>query len=118
VLIGLVSYIAGWVARALAITQFFGWAAFIILGTGIVLAIGHTYSNSGLLISWLLLFWPIAGLVAFIVSRNTGAGRSVSMTEIIVSGGTWGAMSALAVGSFVFAIVRTIRWIQMGSVVK
>lgn len=91
VVVGLVSFSAGIVVSSIGRPGVYSLIAYGMFGCGLVLAAAHTDHNSGLLVSWLLLFWPTAGVFAywaFAADMKRPRGKQPLLTEIVLSGYT------------------------------
>lgn len=70
VICGVLVFGTGWVLDALGQFEVFSIVVIGALGLTVAIAAAHTYENSGLVVSWMLFFWPTAGAAAFATYRH------------------------------------------------
>lgn len=115
VILGVLGFGAGWLSTVLGMRSLYGQAVFGLLGTAIVLAAVHAYENGGLLVSWLLLFCPPAGVIAFGASASpVGARGKRPLFGDIFLGWSWAVIAAVIGGTAVFTVVVLVRRVRTG----
>lgn len=112
---GFTSFGGGFILSSIGSPWHYGWLASGLVCCGLIFAATHTYKNSGLLVSWLLLFWPTAGVFAyevFATGTNAPPGKTSLLSQIVLAGIYAGGLAAFVGGSVIFGLVTGIKWTQ------
>lgn len=114
---GFASFGVGLILSSIGSPWHYDWLASGLVCCGLIFAAIHTYKNSGLLVSWLLLFWPIAGVFAyeaFAAGTKAPPSKTSLLSQIVLAGIYAGGLAALIGGSVIFGLVTSIKWAQRG----
>lgn len=115
VIFGVLSVAVGWLLSVVGLPGAFEMVVYGTIGIACVLAAVHTYENNGLLVSWILVFWPTAGAAAYIgyVSEVDGPrGKQYLFSDVVMAGVYGGAITAIFGGTVVFALTVLVKWLR------
>jgi hypothetical protein len=79
---------------------------------GVVAALASAFRNGGLLVSWLLVCGPVAGLVVY--GAHAGGFRDTGPVDALLAGGLWGVGAAVTLGTLLFVLGVAGRWVDEG----
>ena len=79
---------------------------------GAVAALAGAFRNGSLLVSWLLVCCPVAGLTVY--GARAGGIRPTGPLDALFAGGLWGVGAAVTFGTLLFTLGAAGRWVEEG----